>query len=274
MTKLNATGTALVYSTYLGLSLNGYDEGLSIAVDAAGNAYVTGWATVAKLNSTGSALLYSIDLGGTSSVDPIRAIAVDSAGNAYVTGQTSSPDFPTQNPLQPVHADVDLWGGTNQHTDAFVSKVNATGTALVYSTFLGGPGDDCGRGIAVDSARNAYVIGYTSGMPTTATAFQTVSGIDQFNSVPFVTKLNADGSALVYSTYLGGTTGYYDQANGIAVDAVGNAYITGATQAIDFPTTAGAFQREIAKGDILLLSISTMSPFASSLLPPARDSLC
>jgi hypothetical protein len=275
--KLNASGTGLVYSTYLG---GDYDDiGSGIAVDSAGNAYVTGNTNsddfpttanafqqtsysgdfrtfVAKLNATGSALLYSTYLGGTVHEvggEKAYAIAVDGAGNAYVTGDTSSTTFPTKNAFQPAHADYDpasIYEAA--YTDAFVTKLNATGTALVYSTFLGGTGDDSGHAIAVDSAGNAYVTGTTSAtyptdpsqgilaFPTTLGAFQTSTAGQ--NGVPFVTELNATGTALVYSTFLSGATSAGDSGNGIAVDAAGNAYVTGSTQASDFPTTSGALQ--------------------------------
>ena len=111
-----------------------------------------GDAFVTKLNPTGSALVYSTYLGGSSD-DSGYGIAVDSAGNAYVTGWTDSTDFPTMNPLQAAYG-----GGGD---DAFVTKINPTGSALVYSTYLGGSGGDAGTGIAVDSAGNAYVTGHT-----------------------------------------------------------------------------------------------------------------
>ncbi len=284
--KLNASGTAIIYSTYLGG--NWGEAGKSIAVDAAGNAYVTGYTEssnfpvsagafdqtnraswtkgfVTKLNSTGSALLYSTYLGGSSGFDGGgRAITVDADGNAYVTGSTFSSDFPTVNAVQPVHAD-DVGGGGY---DAFVTKLNAAGTALVYSTYLGGTGNDDGKGIAVDSAGNAYVTGYTTGhlgpilFPTTTGAFQQTNA--STSSVPFVTKLNAAGSALAYSTFLGGTNGFDDWAAGIAVDAAGNAYITGTTQAADFPTTVGAFDRTYGGGADAF--VSALNPSGSALV--------
>ena len=110
-------------------------------------------AFVVKINPAGSALVYSTYFGG-SGLDLAHGIAVDSAGNAYVTGITQSTDFPTMNPLQPAY------GGGDQ--DAFVAKINPTGSALVYSTYLGGGENDLGYGIAVDSAGNAYVTGATS----------------------------------------------------------------------------------------------------------------
>jgi hypothetical protein len=259
VTKLNPTGTALVYSTYLGGT--GGDGGDGIAVDAAGNAYVTGstqsanfpttagayqsvGATgvtfVTKLNPTGTALVYSTYLGGTGG-DYGDGIAVDAAGNAYVTGYTASTNFPTT----PGAFQMSYGGGSGGSYDAFVTKLNPTGTALVYSTYLGGAGDDRGSGIAVDAAGNAYVTGYTSSanFPITAGALQTSFG---GNYDAFVTKLNPTGTALVYSTYLGGTG--LDLDYGIAVDAAGNAYVTGYTFSTNFPTTAGAVQRTIGGG--------------------------
>src|SRR2546430_1144889 len=172
-------------------------------------------AFVTKLNPTGAVLVYSTYLGGTNS-DVGLGIAVDSLGQAYVTGETFSADFPTTaGAFQPSSP-----GG---FSDAFVTKLNPAGAALVYSTYLGGTGDENGFGIAVDATGNAYVTGITFSpdFPTTAGAFQPSSpGGDAF-----VTKLNPSGAALVYSTYLGGTG--CDVAFAIAVDSFGNAYVTG-----------------------------------------------
>jgi hypothetical protein len=250
----------LSYSTYLGGS--GDDSGRSIAVDADGNAYVTGTTSagfpttagafqptgsgtsdvfVSKLNPAGSALVYSTYLGGSGS-DGASGISVDAAGNAYVAGGTSSIDFPTTAGA----FQATLAGSGN----AFVAKLDPTGSALVYSTYLGGGRFDNGAGIAVDGVGNAYVTGATqsTNFPTTAGAFQTTFS-DPSNTVDpdaFVTKLNPTGSALVYSTYLGG--GRFDNGAGIAVDGAGNAYVTGATQSGNFPTTAGAFQTAFKSG--------------------------
>ncbi len=243
--KLNPTGSALVYSTYLGGS--DLDTADAVAVDTAGNAYVTGStastdfptasplqavprgidAFVAKLSATGSALVYSTYLGG-SSFDYALGIAVDPSGNAYVTGQTESTDFPTANPLQGVY-------GGGMFGDAFVAKLNAGGSALVYSTYLGGSADESGAAIAVDSSDNAYVTGYTdsTNFPI-ASPLQAVYGGGVFVGDAFVTKLNPAGSALVYSTYIGGSS--EEQGRGIAVDSAGNAYVTGYTTSTDFPT--------------------------------------
>jgi hypothetical protein len=263
----------LIYSTYLGG--NDLDEGYGIAIDSAGNAYVTGLtystdfptkiplqpanggssdAFVAKLNPTGSALVYSTYLGG-SGFEIGQGIAVDSAGNAYVIGTTTSTDFPTKNPLQP----------TNRGTiNAFVTKVNATGSALVYSTYLGGSGQDFGLGIAVDSAGNAYVTGLSRSTDfPTKNPLQAAKGGDDD---AFVSKINPTGSALVYSTYLGGING--DQGNGIAVDSAGDAYVTGPTSSPDFPTTPGAFETLCNDGGSCLVNafVSKLNPTGSALV--------
>ncbi len=251
--KLNAAGSALVYSTYLGGVTNGGTVARSIAVDSAGNSYVTGvtyntdfptvnplqaanlappgaiTGFVAKYNVAGSALIYSTYLGGSGVTEQelVNGIAADASGNAYVTGATHSVDFPTANALQPVCA------GCPGVSDAFVTKINATGSAFVYSTFLGGSEEDTGLGIAADSSGNAYVTGIT-----TSSDFPTMNPLQAANrgnpGNVFVTKLNAAGSALVYSTYLGGSGS--DQANAIAVDAAGRAYVAGRTTSADFPT--------------------------------------
>ena len=242
VTKLNASGSALVYSTYLGGSE--FDRGLSIAVDAAGNAYVTGRseafstsdfptvspfqatlmgtmdAFVTKLNSSG-AILYSTYLGGSSG-DEGRGIAVDSQGNAYVTGLTGSDNFPTANPLL----------GNSGNGEAFVTKFNPTGSALVYSTYLGGTNRDDAYSIAVDNAGNAYVTGSTSSndFPTANPLQANRKG--SFDDA-FVTKINPAGSTFVYSTYFSG--GFNTTGRGIATDSQGNAYVTGRDSGPNFP---------------------------------------
>ncbi len=248
VTKLNATGSALVYSTYLGGNDN--DGAQAVAVDGSGNAVIVGStesfnfpvtpgafqattpgnAFVAKLNSTGSALVYATYLGGGDT--SANGIAVDSSGDGFVTGWTGNTDFPTT----PGAFQTTFPGGVSQ--TAFVTKLNAAGTAPVYSTFLGV--DAAGFGIAVDGAGNALVTGkvWGSNFPTTPDAFQTNYGGGPQNA--FVSKLNAAGSVLLYSTYLGGSGA--DSANAIAVDAAGNAYVTGYALSADFPTTPGAFQ--------------------------------
>jgi hypothetical protein len=247
ITKLNPVGAALVYSTYLGA--NGGDQGFGVAVDSAGNAYVTGQAGsldfpitteaaksatgpytqvfVTKLNSSGSTLAYSTFVGGTGT-DAGNAIAVDAGGNAYVTGQTTSNDFPvTQSAAQTTP------GGAQ---DAFLFKLSPAGT-LTYSTYIGGSSNDYGTGVAVDSSGNAYVAGSTNSPDFRASG--------RIGNVPggmdvFVTKVNRAGSAFLYSTLLGGSNN--DYATGIAIDAAGSAYLTGYTSSSDFPVTNGAYQ--------------------------------
>ena len=245
ITKLNPAGSALVYSTYLGG--NDFDAGNGIAVDAGGNAYVTGttkstnfpttpgaflsapgFGFVTKLDPTGSTLVYSTYL------DPSTqggGIAVDAQGNAYVTGQTGSTFPTTPGAFQPAFG-----GGP---VDGYVMKLNADGSALVYSTYLGGADRDIGGRIAVNAAGSAYVTGstFSTNFPTTPDAVQPAFA---GNWDAFVTILNPAGSALVYSTYLGGFNG--DSGTGIAVDAAGNAYVAGETGSSNFPTTPGAFR--------------------------------
>jgi hypothetical protein len=249
----------LKYSTFIGGA--SLDRGTAIAIDSEGNAYVTGEtnssaypttpgafdqmlsgfydAFVTKLNADGSALVYSTYLGGSGNPgrDIGSGIVVDRAGNAYVTGQTDSSTFPTTS-----GAFDETHNGSN---DAFVTKLDASGTGLVYSTFLGGGSFDSGGGISVDGADNAYVVGVTdgNGFPTTAGAFDTTPN---GSGDAFVTKLNPSGSTLLYSTYLGGTD-WEPGAAGIAVDRAGNAYVAGETFSSDYPVTPGAFD-ETANG--------------------------
>ncbi len=272
----------LSYSTYVGGASN--DSSRSIAVDAAGNAYIagattsknlavsgssfqpayggeslnffTGDAFVAKINPAGSALIYLTYLGGSAD-DAGLGIAIDSSGNAYVTGFTNSTNFPTT-----AGAFRTTFQGSGGNTlepggDAFVTKLNATGTALLYSTYLGGSRDEWGIAIAVDNAGNAYVGGVTlsTNFPVTQGAFQGSlkggAGNPEFDpSGPlfnggdaFIAKLNSTGSSLLFATYLGGSKD--DILTSIAVDSAGNTYVGGSTQSSDFPTSAGAFQRTL-----------------------------
>ncbi|MCH7986809.1 MAG: SBBP repeat-containing protein, partial [Acidobacteria bacterium] len=212
VTKLDSSGS-VVYTTYLGGS--GEDLSYGIAIDDLGNVYVAGMtdspdfptanpfqpalgggrdAFVAKLNPSGTALVYSTYLGGSGNEGRWGArIAVDASGNAYVAGGTESADFPTVNPLQAALAGKQ---------DTFVAKLNPTGSALVYSTYLGGSGEEEAGDIAIDASGNVYVGGGTESPDfPAAKAWQNVLGGGQD---AFVAKLNPTGSALIYSTYLGG----------------------------------------------------------------------
>ncbi len=262
--KVNPTGSALVYATFLGGDRD--DVGRGIAVDGAGNAYVTGAsdhrshnfldapgfrktvstpgadidAFVVKVSPTGSALVYASFLGGRHT-DVGYGIAVDGAGNAYVTGDAGGRCCVDALFRTTTGVFQATFGGGN--ADAFVAKVNPTGSALVYLSLLGGIGDDYGRGIAVDGAGNAYVTGQTSSaadtFPETTGVFQAANG---GGNDAFVAKVNPTGSALAYAGFLGGSD--YDSGFSIAVDGAGNAYVTGwsASAADSFPETTGVFQ--------------------------------
>ena len=266
VTKFNADGSAVVYSTFIGGS--GDDGSGGIAVDASGSVYLAGETFsadfpvtagvaqttisagedgfVARLNASGSALVYSTYLGGAEE-EQVSAVAVDSTGNAYVTGRTRSEDFPTTpGAFQTSDPRPSFPDGPSYA--AFITKLNPDGSALVYSTYLGGAVTEEGSGIAIDSSGNAYITGETrsENFPTTAGAAQTSFGsFDSGDQDAFVTKLNPDGSALVYSTYLGGSS--EDGAAAIAVDDSGNAYVVGGTRSMDFPVTEGAFDTTTAE---------------------------
>jgi hypothetical protein len=290
VTKLNPTGTALVYSTYLGGSQA--DGATGISVDSSGNAYVTGTtgstdfpttagafqtttaagrqahAFATELNATGSALIYSTYLAGSGN-DISTASALDSNDNLYVAGATTSPNFPTTSgAFQTALAGAACIGLGQRNPvaiqtpspvpcpDGFVAKLNAAGSALVYSTYLGGSNDDSVLGLAVDSAGNAYATGVTlsTDFPTknalysfgTTTCGTTKGGNPKACFHAFVSELNSAGSALNYCTYLAGNGD--DAGLGIAVDSTGAAYVTGATNSTNFPTTTGVAQTTFGGG--------------------------
>lgn len=248
MTKFSVAGNSIVYSTYLGGVGDDRVFDMAVADDAA--VFVVGSTTSANFPTTsasvqpalaggrdgflthfslaGNALLYSTFLGG-SGTDEVFGMTIDAPMNAYLTGRTTSTNFPTLVPMQSLNG-----GGAN---DAFVAKVNPPGAALVYSTYLGGSGDDQGQGIAIDVARNAFVTGSTTSVdfPLHSPLQATLSG----PSDGFVGKLSLAGSALIYSTYLGGAQA--DEGFGIGVDLVGSAYVAGFTESDNFPRI-NAFQ--------------------------------
>jgi hypothetical protein len=207
-------------------------------------------------------LVYSTYLGGSGGFDGAYGIAVDSSGNAYVVGVTDSTDFPI--------VGTSLTAGPSGNEVAFVSKLNSTGTALIYSTYLGGNGGDWGSGIALDANNSAYVVGQTgsSNFPVTSNAYQASMGSGASQNA-FVSKLSPDGQSLLYSTYLGG--GGYDQGIGITLDANQNAYVTGYTNSGSpnpFPTTASAFQTTLnsSYGNGFISRIDTTKSGSSSLI--------
>jgi hypothetical protein len=295
--KLDPTGASLVYATYLGG--NNDDEAFGITVDGSGNAYVAGDTFsanfphtngpilnngvgangsddgfVTELNATATAFVYSTYLGGSFS-DFANGIAVDASGNAYVTGETLSTDFPaTFGSFQTTcgtDANCNAAGGA-VFSDAFVARINAGVGTLHYATYLGGSSDDTGLGIAVDGSGNAYVTGETTDtntsvatgdFPVTTGAFRTSygNGSAAAGSNAFVTKLNAAGSGLVYSTYLGGSTA--DVAVGISLDPSNNAYVTGTTLSMDFPVVK-PFQNALSGGSDAF--ISEVNPSGTGLV--------
>jgi len=271
LVKLSSTGS-LIYGTYLGGSLT--DSGNGVAVDSFGNAYITGGTTslnfpvvggvqahnaggqdafVAKFNTTGSSLVYSTYLGGsggtTMQPETGNAIAVDSIGDAYVTGTTSSIDFPLVNPFQ---------AGLAGSSDAFVTELNSSGSAIAYSSYLGGSSVDYGNAIAVSPSGAAYIAGYTA-----STDFPVVDAIQEANAGSydaFVAVVAPGGASMLFSTYLGGASS--DAANAIAIDTLGNICLAGQTLSYGFPTVApleaanpGGYGGFVAK-----IQISTLSP--------------
>jgi uncharacterized protein (TIGR03437 family) len=312
--KLNPSGSALVYATFLGGSGQGVfsfgpavfdgDAATALAVDGSGNAYVSGYAYsadfpvtagafqttnkaattsgvdssfpgynafVSKINPAGSALLFSTYLGGSGVTIPegsegsekiygdgANAIAVDSAGNVYVAGGAYSPDFPVtagayQTKLKAVQVTAPTPDFSQIGYNAFATELNSAGSALVYSTFVGGSGSDRANAIAIDASGNAYIAGTTTSLdfPLTAGAFQTVNkaAITNNAGTAFVAELNASGTALAYATFLGGS-GTVNMSNqpegdtvyGLALDSAGNVCVAGGTWSADFPATQGAFQ--------------------------------
>lgn len=258
ITKPLVIDPAIAYATYYG----GRDSesAARVAVDASGNIYFTGGtsdaaflvspgafssgpttaysgdAIVVKMAADGKSVVYTTHIGG-SDTDIGLGIAVDSSSNIYITGSTLSTDYPVSaNAFRKTKSDSDP-------ADCFVTKLNAAGNAIVYSTLLGGSSAELCTGIGIDGSGNAYIAGGTASQNfPTVKAFQSsrAASNDLFTVDAFVTKLSADGSQLLYSTYAGGSKN--DAATAIAVDSAGNAYVTGGTTSSDFPVTAGALQ--------------------------------
>ena len=268
--KIDSTGLSLLYSTYLGGSSD--DVPRMVAIDAVGNAYITGYtgssgfpvinplqqnlsgnydAFVSKLNNSGS-LVYSTYLGGAG-YDEGGYIVVGSAGNAYVTGQTSSHDFPItiNNSLQSAYGGGDY--------DAFVCKVNASGTALLYSTYLGGSDKDWGNGIALGESGSVYLTGgtWSSNFPLVASG-QTVF---QGKHNAYVCKLNATGTAFVYSTLL--PVSSKDLGYAIAADSWRNAYVVGYTDSSNFPTVSPLYSTLAGSNDAIIAIINDATAVCS-----------
>lgn len=269
VTKINAAGTALVFSTYLGGS--GADAANAVAVDSSGNIYVAGETKSAdfpvvnayqatnkgltdgfltKLSPTG-AKLYSTYVGGSGD-DRIMTVAVDSSGAVYLGGNTTSPDFPTVNAFQPANA-----GGQ----DGFVTKLAPGGSSLVFSTYFGGSGGmtstpESINALALDASGNIYVAGSTpsTDLPHPG-AFQT--GIGGGGLDAFAGKLSSTGT-LVFATYLGGLG--IDAANALAVDNSGFVYVAGTTNSIDFPVPGATQPAKAANPDAFLVQIATGTP--------------
>lgn len=284
------------YATYFGGS--GSDRALAIAVDNAGTAYITGVTNspdfpilmpiqgtnlsskslifVSKINTTTNTLIYSTYLGGSATVSANGienvpgAIAIDSSGNAYLAGWTNVTDFPMVNGFQTGYAGS---ASVSSGGDAFVTKLNPSGAALLFSSYLGGSGDEYARTIAVDNAGNVFAAGSTNSTDfPIRTSFQNRNGGPVGTYDGFVTKIDTVAHSLVYSTYLGGSDD--DRIAGVAVDLAGHAFIAGTTSSTDFKTTPGAYQASAVgttDGFVAKLSINGQSlDYSTRLGTPSK----
>jgi hypothetical protein len=283
VTKLDPTGSTVIFSTYLGGSSG--ETGRKIAVNANGNVYVAGSTvssdfpvtasalsssgigngmddiTLTELSASGSSLVFSIAFGGIGD-DEISGLAVDNSGNCYLSGTTNSPDFPT---TAQAHNDLAKLNTTASAAKAFAMKVNSGGTSLIYSAVLGGSGVDSANSLAVDSSGAAYLAGVTTSFdfPVTQGAYQATGNVTGSNTKGFITKLSADGSALQFSTYLGGSAA--DGINDIKLDAAGNIYVTGLTTSPDFPHPPSSYFSPYSGGSNAVF-LSKFSATGSSLI--------
>ncbi len=274
LTKLAPDGKGLVFSTYLGGAYQ--DTGQALALDKDGAIYLTGWTNsynfptqnpyqganagggdvfVTKVSGSGSSLVFSTYLGGsTHNGENGQAIVVDMDGGVYVVGVTDATDFPTYNAIQPSHR-----GGV---TDAFIFKLNTPGSSPAFSTYLGGAGADFGLDLAIDANKAVYVSGYTESadFPTRNPVQNSLRGTRDV----FIAKINPQGNALVYSTYLGGSgsESTIDYCK-IAVDANGAVYVAAGTDSTDFPVV-NAIQS--ANGGGRDVFISQLKPDGSEIL--------
>jgi len=282
VSKLDPTGSKLDHSTFIGGT--NYDVGNSVSVDAAGAVYIGGFtasdnfpttpgafsptyngtsdAFVTKLDPQGASLVYSTYMGGSDSNNNwIFGLALASDGMVYGTGYTSSADFPTTPGAFDRVINDD---GVGDWEDAFVIRLSADGSALDYGTFLGGQYGEYGYGVAVAPDGTAYATGRTRSddFPVTPGAFDpTYNGGD---GDVFVSRLSADGSALVSSTYLGGRD--YEEPESMGVDTGGNAYVVGDTGSVDFPTTPGAYDRTANSGIIFDAFVTKVDPTGGHLV--------
>ncbi|HEV2472244.1 MAG TPA: SBBP repeat-containing protein, partial [Chthonomonadales bacterium] len=241
----------VLFVTYLGGSTTDY--GYAITVDAQGNSYITGTtfssnfpthvafqstintgpdAYITKFNSAG-VLIYSTFLGG-SAADVATAIAVDASGNAYITGYTTSTDFPVLNAFNPVNSGS---------YDAFLTKLDPTGSTLLYSTYFGGTANDIAYGVAVNSTGEAAICGSTNSTDIPASGYQNACGGGFDGLIAAFDTTKSGLASLIYASYLGGSG--TDEANGIAIDRFGNVYVAGDTTSSNFPTTPGALETSL-----------------------------
>jgi hypothetical protein len=256
--KLDESGTPTWTVTIVGES---HDYPYDIELDSAGDVWITGFTDsddfptvnalddtltgfrdvfVTKLSAADGTILYSTFLGGDY-VDQGHGIALSATDEVYLVGSTESSDFPTVDPIQ-----GELNGSPYAYSDAFITRLSADGSAILYSTYFGGTDDDIADGVALDDSNNIYFTGRTESgdFPTEAPIQAAYAG----EGDAFVVRMSADGSSLDFGTYLGGEEG--DSPGGIAVDATGHVYVGGSTRSVSFPTTAGAFQ-EVFVGAIL-----------------------